>query len=62
MPRQTIRQIRAILHNAKRTGLDAQNREEHPHFRDWLTGMIGWIQMVNAEQGRKLRSELAELS
>ncbi len=62
VPRKTIRQIRAILHNAKRTGLDAQNREEHPHFRDWLAGMIGWIQMVTPEQGRKLRSDLAELS
>lgn len=62
VPRPAIRQIRAILHNAKRTGLAAQNRDEHPHFRDWLVGMIGWIQMVNPEQGSKLQSELAELS
>lgn len=62
VPRQTIRRIRAILHNAKHTGLDAQNRDGHPHFRDWLMGMIGWIQMVNPEQGRKLRSELTALS
>ncbi len=62
VPRRTIRQIRAILHNAKHTGLDAQNRDGHPHFRDWLLGMIGWIQMVNPEQGRKLRSELTALS
>ena len=61
VPRQTIRRIRAVLHNAKHTGLDAQNRDGHPHFRDWLVGMIGWIQMVNPEQGEKLRSELAEL-
>jgi RNA-directed DNA polymerase len=59
--RQTIRQVRAILHNARRTGLDAQNRDEHPHFRDWLSGMIGWIGMVNPEQGHKLQSELAQL-
>jgi retron-type reverse transcriptase len=62
VPRQTIRQVRAILHNAKRTGLDAQNRDAHPHFRDWIAGMIGWIEMVNQEQGRKLRSALTELS
>ncbi|MEJ7594285.1 MAG: reverse transcriptase family protein [Planctomycetaceae bacterium] len=62
VPRQTIRQIRAILHNAKRTGLAAQNRDAHPHFREWLAGMIGWIHMVNPEQGSKLQSELAELS
>ena len=59
--RQTIRQIRAILHNAKQTGLDAQNRHGHPHFRDWLVGMIGWIQMVNPEQGGRLQAKLAEL-
>jgi len=62
VPRQTIRQIRAILHNARQTGLDAQNRDEHPHFHDWLAGMIGWIKMVNPEQGEKLQSELAALS
>ncbi len=61
VPRPTIRQIRAILHNAQRTGLDAQNRNEHPCFRDWLVGMIGWIEMVNPEQGGRLQSQLAEL-
>ena len=61
VPRSTIRQIRAILHNAKRTGLAAQNRNHHPHFRDWLTGMIGWIQMVNPEQGNKLNADFALL-
>jgi RNA-directed DNA polymerase len=62
VPRETIRRIRAILHNAKQTGLNAQNRDDHLHFRDWLVGMIGWIHMVNPEQGEKLRSQLAELS
>ena len=61
VPRQTIRQIRAILHNARQTGLDAQNRNEHPHFRDWLVGMIGWIHMVNPEQGSRLRAKLEKL-
>ena len=61
VPRQTIRHVRAILYNARRTGLAAQNRDAHPHFRDWLSGMIGWISMVNREQGRKLQSELAQL-
>ncbi len=61
VPRQTIRQVRAILHNAQQTGLDAQNRDGHPHFRDWLSGMIGWVTMVNPEQGHKLQAELAQL-
>ncbi len=62
VPRETIRQVRAILHNAKRTGLEAQNRDQHPHFREWLAGMIGWIGMVNPEQGGQLQTQLAELS
>lgn len=53
--RETVRTIRAILHNAERTGLASQNRNQHPQFESWLTGMIGWISMVNPEQGQKLR-------
>lgn len=59
--RDTIREIRAILHNAKSTGLAAQNRNEHPHFESWLAGMIGWIEMVNPQQGGKLRTQWVEL-
>ena len=59
--RDTIREIRAILHNAKRTGLAAQNRNAHPHFESWLAGMIGWIEMVNPQQGGKLRTQWVEL-
>ena len=61
VPRQTIRKVRAILYNARQTGLDAQNRDGHPHYRDWLSGMIGWISMVNPDQGHKLQAELAKL-
>ena len=54
----TDRTVKRIL---QQTGLDAQNRSEHPHFRAWLVGMIGWIQMVHPQQGSRLQSELAEL-
>ena len=60
--RQTIRKIRAILHNAKRTGLDAQNRNNHPDFRRWLNGMISYISMVNAEKGKQLKSMYDQLA
>lgn len=59
--RDKIRQIRAILHNAKRTGLAAQNKGQHPHFESWLAGMIGWISMVNPEQGQKLLAQFEQL-
>ena len=59
--RDKIRQIRAILHNAKRTGLAAQNKGQHPHFESWLAGMIGWISMVNPAQGQKLLAQFEQL-
>jgi RNA-directed DNA polymerase len=55
VPRDVVRRIRAILHRARTTGLAAQNRENHPHFEAWVRGMIAYIAMSNAEQGRKLR-------
>jgi len=61
VPRTTIRQVRAILHNAQSTGLAAQNKDQHPHFESWLAGMIGWISMVNPEQGQKLQSQFDQI-
>lgn len=55
VPRDTVRRLRAILHRARTTGLAAQNRENHPHFAAWVRGMIAYVAMSNAEQGRKLQ-------
>lgn len=55
-PRPLVRRLRAILHNAKQTGLDAQNRENHPHFESWVRGMIAYIEMLNPAQGGRLRA------
>jgi retron-type reverse transcriptase len=59
--RNLIRRLRAILHRARTEGLAAQNREKIPHFNAWLRGMIAYVQMVDPEQGRKLRDALAAL-
>ncbi len=61
VPRETIRRVRAILHNAQKTGLAAQNKDQHPHFESWLLGMIGWISMVNPTQGEKLKLQFSKL-
>lgn len=53
--RRTIRRLRAILHRAKSEGLEAQNREDHPNFAMWVSGMIAYVEMINASQGAKLR-------
>jgi retron-type reverse transcriptase len=61
VPRQTVRRIRAILHRAKREGLDAQNRDKVPNFRAWLSGMIAYISMVRPEIGAKFQQQLTQL-
>lgn len=61
VPRVTVRRLRAILHRAKIEGLDAQNRQHIPHFRAWLGGMIAYVSMVNAKQGRPLAAAMAAL-
>jgi retron-type reverse transcriptase len=59
--RRLVRRIRAILHRAKTQGLAAQNRQNHPHFESWLSGMIAYISMVNPSQGRSLRAAFESL-
>ncbi len=62
IPRRTTRRLRAILHQAKKNGLEAQNREKRDNFVDWLGGMIAYVQMVNPDRGKRLRERFAEVS
>jgi RNA-directed DNA polymerase len=57
-PRELRRTVRAILHNAARTGLQAQNRHGYPNFRAYLQGLIGYITEANAKQGQELLEAL----
>lgn len=57
-PREVRRTLRAILHKAQYTGLDAQNRDNHPHFRAYVRGMIAYIHAVNPEQAAPLYKQL----
>jgi hypothetical protein len=56
------RRLRAILHNAKRTGLALQNRTGAPHFAAQLRGRIAFVQMINPAQARPLLQALSEVS
>ncbi|MGQ9731216.1 MAG: reverse transcriptase family protein [Candidatus Zipacnadales bacterium] len=60
-PRELRRKIRAILTNAKHTGLQAQNREDHPHFRRYLAGLISFIYAANPEHALRLKAQLASV-
>lgn len=52
--RKTRRRLRAILHQAEKTGLPAQNRIGHDNFAGWVNGMLGYVKMINPQQGMKL--------
>jgi RNA-directed DNA polymerase len=58
VPRKTRRKLRAIVHNAARTGVESQNRAQHPRFREWVMGMIAYVSMVNAGHGAALKRKL----
>jgi retron-type reverse transcriptase len=61
VPRDQVRRIRAILHQAKKTGLEAQNREKRPHFKAYLKGLIAYVHMVDPAKGSKLLAQLEAL-
>ncbi|MFY1594738.1 reverse transcriptase family protein [Micromonospora sp. WMMD737] len=59
-PREEYDRLRAILHNAARTGLDAQNRTGHPAFAEHLAGRVAWIGQHHPARAAKLATLLAE--
>ncbi|QGJ70473.1 Retron-type RNA-directed DNA polymerase [Planctomycetales bacterium 10988] len=61
VPRPVVRRLRAILHQAQKTGLAAQNRENHPHFAGWVQGMIAYISMVQPEKGKQLQAAFEQV-
>ncbi len=54
VPRREYDRLRAILHRAASTGLDAQNRDGNPSFRDHLRGKIAYITQTNPARGARL--------
>ena len=46
--------LRAILHNAARTGLAAQNHAGHPAFAEHLIGRVAWLSHAHPTRSAKL--------
>jgi RNA-directed DNA polymerase len=61
LPRTEVRQLRALLHNAKKTGLDAQNHEDRPNFRAWLEGKLAYLTMIDRDKGMAMLADLHAL-
>lgn len=62
VPREQVRRLRAILHAARTTGLEAQNRDGHPDMTAWVRGMIAYIAMVDPARGADLQRRFDALS
>ena len=52
--------LRALLFNASRTSMEAQNRAAHPDFRRHVEGRIGWLSSNDPARAAKLHAMLAE--
>jgi len=50
--------LKATLTNCVRMGPESQNREAHPKFREHLEGRVAFVEMINAEKGKRLRGLL----
>lgn len=60
--RRDYDRLKALLHNAVRTGGPAQNRAGHPDFRAHLAGRIAWVEHVHPTHGARLRAEFERVT
>lgn len=56
VPREAYDELKAILHNCVKFGPQEQNRLGVSDFRAHLDGRVGWIEAVNPNRGRRLRT------
>ena len=59
--RREVKRLRAILHQARFTGLEAQNSRGVRDMAAWLRGKIAYVAMVRPEAGRRLRRQFESL-
>lgn len=60
-PRAEYDALRALLFNASRTGLEAQNRDRRPDFRRHVEGRAAWLSSGDPARAAKLRALLDAL-
>lgn len=58
VPRAERRRLRAILHRAQFSGIEAQNRICHSNFVDYLYGKIAFVRMINPRHAASLEHAL----
>ncbi len=56
--RSELRRLRAILHSAKSQGLESQNRDNHPDYRGYLTGLLAYVAATRPALAAEMKREL----
>lgn len=62
IPRGEFDQLKAMLTNCRRHGVESQNREHHLHFRAHLEGRIAQVAAIHLQRGRKLWELFTQIS
>ncbi len=57
-PRAEVDRLEAMLFNASRRGLDAENRDAQPDFEAHLAGRIAWVSRGRPKRAARLRTLL----
>ena len=61
VPKEQIRELRAIIHNCKKDGPSSQNSDNRSNFREHLYGRVGYVRSVNQIAGDRLLTMLNEV-
>jgi hypothetical protein len=61
LPRDEFDRLKATLTNCVRHGPHGQNRAAHADFRAYLAGRIGYVAMIHAARGRRLRGVFEQI-
>ena len=61
VPRVEFDRLKASLTNCVRSGLESQNRDGHPAFRQHLEGRVGFFESINPAKGKRLRTILDQV-
>ena len=61
VPRAAFERLKATLHNCRRHGAAAENREGLRDFRAHLDGKVTWVEQVNPARGERLRRMFEEI-
>jgi hypothetical protein len=54
--RRDFDQLKAVLTNCFRNGVESQNRDGRPDFRSHLQGRVAFVEMINPAKGKRLRN------